>query len=158
MAQKQEHYLVKWEIDIYSDSPKEAAIEALKIMRDKDSEALIFDVHHTKSNGTYSLDLMSEVYSNLNKIEYIQNVIKEYGDFSTYDVEADTSPCINQLGETLLIIERFYLHKVEAVTYIGSREETNEYLKYEDLDPEIITEILVLAKTWKEQEIERLCN
>jgi hypothetical protein len=59
MAQKLEHHLVKWEIDIYANSPKEAVIEALKIMRDKDSEALCFDVYHSKSNSNHSIDLIS---------------------------------------------------------------------------------------------------
>ena len=37
-------YLVKWEIDIWANSPKEAAKEALKIQRDPNSKAVVFKV------------------------------------------------------------------------------------------------------------------
>jgi len=37
-------YLVRWEIDIDADNPEEAAEEALKIQRDTESWALVFDV------------------------------------------------------------------------------------------------------------------
>ena len=37
-------YLVKWEIAIWANSPKEAAKEVLKIQRDPNSEAVVFKV------------------------------------------------------------------------------------------------------------------
>ena len=37
-------YLVTWEIEIDAKSPKDAAKKALKIQRDKNSTALVFDV------------------------------------------------------------------------------------------------------------------
>ena len=38
-------YRVKWEIDIEADSPRQAAIEALKIQRDPNSLATVFEVN-----------------------------------------------------------------------------------------------------------------
>lgn len=38
------HFVVKWEIDIWADSPKEAAEQAREIMHDKDSIANYFTV------------------------------------------------------------------------------------------------------------------
>jgi len=53
------NYRVKWEIDIEADSPEEAAKESLKIQRDPDSVATIFDV--TDDNGvTTEIDLNPE--------------------------------------------------------------------------------------------------
>lgn len=53
------NYRVKWEIDIEADSPEEAAKEALKIQRDPDSVATIFDV--IDDNGvTIQIDLNPE--------------------------------------------------------------------------------------------------
>ncbi len=37
-------YLVTWEIDLFADSPREAAEQALAIQRDPDSVATVFDV------------------------------------------------------------------------------------------------------------------
>ena len=39
-------YRVSWTIEVEADSPEEAAREALEIQRDRDSEALFFDVWH----------------------------------------------------------------------------------------------------------------
>ena len=37
-------YLVRWEIEIDAETPREAAAEALKIMRDAESTATVFKV------------------------------------------------------------------------------------------------------------------
>ena len=57
-------YVVKWEIDVTATCPREAAKEAMMIMQDKDSEALVFtvnstDKHNKKSSDTY-VDLDEE--------------------------------------------------------------------------------------------------
>ena len=39
-----QEYRVMWEIDIYANSSKEAAEEALRIQRDEDSIATVFEV------------------------------------------------------------------------------------------------------------------
>ena len=51
-------YLVKWEIDIWANSPKEAAKEALKIQRDPNSEAVVFKVleNETPCNDDYPFE------------------------------------------------------------------------------------------------------
>lgn len=38
------HFVVKWEIDVWADSPEEAAEQAREIMQDKDSTANYFTV------------------------------------------------------------------------------------------------------------------
>lgn len=43
-------YLVKWEIDINADSPREAAEKALEIHRDPDSVATFFKVIHPEDD------------------------------------------------------------------------------------------------------------
>lgn len=54
-------YLVKWEIDIEADSPKEAAYEAWKIQQRHDSEALVFDVVTQATGKEEKIDLLEEV-------------------------------------------------------------------------------------------------
>lgn len=43
MAEKKEFH-VKWEIEVWAESPYEAAVEALKIQRDPASAATLFEV------------------------------------------------------------------------------------------------------------------
>lgn len=40
-------YRVGWEVDVFADSPAEAAMEARRIQLDPDSDALCFDVRET---------------------------------------------------------------------------------------------------------------
>jgi hypothetical protein len=53
-------YRVVWEIDIWAESPFEAAKEALAIQRDPESIATVFKIY-TSSNPeyTYTIDLMA---------------------------------------------------------------------------------------------------
>ncbi len=52
-------YRVIWEIDVEADNPYDAAIEALKIQRDVESEALYFSVTERKSNTTTEIDILN---------------------------------------------------------------------------------------------------
>jgi hypothetical protein len=50
-------YHVVWEIDVYAESPREAAKEAQAIQQDKDSMATVFDVTEEDSDKTVRIDL-----------------------------------------------------------------------------------------------------
>jgi hypothetical protein len=50
-------YRVVWEIDIYAQSPREAAKEARAIQQDKDSTATVFDVAEEDGDKTVRIDL-----------------------------------------------------------------------------------------------------
>ena len=50
-------YHVVWEIDIYAQSPREAAKEAQAIQQDKDSTATVFDVTEEDGHKTVRIDL-----------------------------------------------------------------------------------------------------
>ena len=54
-----QHYLVTWEIDIYADSPWEAAEKAWDHMRALDSSANVFEVIDANGVGTI-IDLSEE--------------------------------------------------------------------------------------------------
>lgn len=84
-------------------------------------------------------------------IKKIKAIIADYGAFTTADVEAMSSPVIKTLGkDTCQLAERFDLHKVEAVIYVHESETGSDYISYEDLDKNTLTEILSLAKDWKD--------
>jgi hypothetical protein len=48
---------VVWEIDIYAQSPREAAKEAQAIQQDKDAMATVFDVTEEDSDKAVRIDL-----------------------------------------------------------------------------------------------------
>ncbi len=54
-------YHVVWEIDVYAESPREAAKEAQAIQQDKDAMATVFDVAEEDSDKTVRIDLAEEI-------------------------------------------------------------------------------------------------
>jgi hypothetical protein len=58
---KQKQYLVTWEIDITADSPREAAIEAMILQQDKNSEAVAFTVKEQATGELVDVDLLEEL-------------------------------------------------------------------------------------------------
>ncbi|RPH88513.1 MAG: hypothetical protein EHM66_00460 [Deltaproteobacteria bacterium] len=50
-------YKVTWEIDIDAETPKAAAIDALRIQRDSSSSATVFTVYSQKGTTTHTIDL-----------------------------------------------------------------------------------------------------
>jgi hypothetical protein len=52
-------YRVQWDIDIDADSPKQAAEEALKIHRDHNSIATVFNVREWGTLDLRKIDLQS---------------------------------------------------------------------------------------------------
>ncbi len=88
-------------------------------------------------------------------IQKIKAIINEHGSFTTAEVNAESSPCIASLGRTCQLAESFYKDKVEVITYNNDREDgVSDYIKYEDIKNAQLTEILELAKKYKEQETE----
>jgi hypothetical protein len=51
-------YLVLWEIEVIADSPEDAAREAQKIQRDRDSIATVYDVAPIDGGAVIRVDLM----------------------------------------------------------------------------------------------------
>jgi len=84
-------------------------------------------------------------------IEKIDAIISEYGIFTTADVSADSSPCINSMKGCVQLAERFDGNGVTAITYETryDNEISEEDIPYEDLSGEVLKEILVLAREWK---------
>lgn len=56
----QREYLVTWAIDIYAESPEEAAREALRIQRDPDNIATVFEIRLGDESTTVDLAALDE--------------------------------------------------------------------------------------------------
>lgn len=81
-------------------------------------------------------------------IEKIKTIIKEWGSFNTAEVEADCSPCVNNIGRFTALAERFG-DDVEVVVYNEDGNEMDSYsLEYEELTIDILNEILILADNY----------
>jgi hypothetical protein len=80
-------------------------------------------------------------------IKKIKSIIKEFGSFTTADIEAESSPCILSRKGINVLCESFYYDNVEAVTYDRHDEEIEtERINYEDLKKDVLEEILTLAE------------
>ena len=53
-------YLVKWEVDLWADSPEEAARQAREVQLDKGSTATCFNIVDNSKNKQFFIDLEKE--------------------------------------------------------------------------------------------------
>ena len=82
-------------------------------------------------------------------IKEIKRIIKEHGEFSTKDVEADSSPLYFAIGITILTIESFGLLSVKVHTTIDGDVKDYSNADYEMLSDDNLYEILQLAEDWE---------
>lgn len=146
-------YEVIWRVDIEATSPEQAAEIARAMQTRPGTTATVFEV--TPSGGSLSemvevdLDQIDQMAEDVARIVAI---IKEHGEFSTMDVEADSSPSIGHLGEVCQLAEFFTEGGATVTTYDGSIElhETEmTYGEIADKNPEAIADILLLAENWE---------
>lgn len=87
-------------------------------------------------------------------ISTIWGIINNYGPFSTYEVEADYSPCVNSMGSFVALAEYFELDEVEISVYEPesfSSDSIQDYkVTYNDLTVPVLLDILKMARTWKQ--------
>jgi hypothetical protein len=83
-------------------------------------------------------------------IKQIKAIIKEHGDFTTAEINAESSPCVSSKPGRNELVESFNYDKVEVVTYDRNDEEIDsENVHYEDLSKDVLEEILILAQNWE---------
>lgn len=84
------------------------------------------------------------------KIQKIKEIIKEWGGFSSGELEAD-SPLLNSMGKDhFQLVERFDLDSVDVNTYVHDTNTDCEYMSYEDLPDSVIDDIYELALDYRE--------
>lgn len=79
------------------------------------------------------------------QITEIKRIIAEWGTTTASELELDSSPCINSLGNgknnVSKLVEMFNSDHITAVTYHDQNELGEEDIVYEDLSEDIIDEI-----------------
>jgi hypothetical protein len=94
-------------------------------------------------------------------IKKIQAIIKEHGDFTTAEINAESSPCVYSKKGRNELCESFNYDKVEVVTYDSNDEEIDsDDVLYEDLKKDVLEEILFLAEIWEAESLqtEKRCS
>lgn len=81
----------------------------------------------------------------------IQAIIKEFGDFTTADIEASCDVSIPVIGNHIHLASRFYYDKADVEVYEdGGENEIDEYdLNYWDMDIDTLTEVLEYANQYE---------
>jgi hypothetical protein len=92
-----------------------------------------------------------------NLIIKINNIVEEYGSFSTWDVEADCSPCVQSMGSLVALAETFHKDQADVTIYdpesFSSDGMETYVMSYTDMSKDNLKDILELAKTFKKLEV-----
>jgi len=89
-----------------------------------------------------------------NVIRDIQEILEHMEDqtgedcITTAELEAPSSPCLAADGDYSRLAETFYKDGADVVSYIGSTETKSEFIKYEELDYEVLVQIKELVSNW----------
>lgn len=88
-------------------------------------------------------------------ISQIRTIIENYGSFTTFDVDADSSPIIGTLGSAFMLAENFELNGVDGYLYLNGDENERdiEFILYENLSLDCLEEILLLAQSYEAEEM-----
>jgi type II secretory pathway component PulL len=88
-------------------------------------------------------------------IKKIKTIIKEFGSFTTADVQAESSPNVASLKGINQLVESFNQNNVEVVTYDRNDDEIDtDIMNYEELSKDVLEEILYLAEIFEAEEIQ----
>ena len=135
-------------VDIPADTPEDKIEQAARDAARAEGYEFVFC-------GVYCIPPMDDQpyepeKSKEEKITRIKEILKEWSPegVSTMELEAQTSPCISQTGQTYQLVERFALDCVSVFTYVGSVETSEDELSYEELAEEVIDEILDLLEDY----------
>jgi hypothetical protein len=83
-------------------------------------------------------------------IKRIKAIIKEHGEFTTAEINAESSPCVSSKKGRNELCESFSFDGVEVITYDNNDNEIDtETVDYESLSKDIIEEIYILAEQYE---------
>lgn len=84
-------------------------------------------------------------------ISAIKNIIDEFGMFTTFDVESESSPIIGTLGSAIMLGEEFMLNGVNGYLYLNGdeNERSVDFFTYKELSIDCLQDILNLANIYQ---------
>lgn len=87
----EKHYLVNWPIDIWAETPEDAATQAMKIQRDPKSIAKVFDVKDDDGKIT-TIDLQDDPEKELRILWDLLGVPKKRQDAIIREIKEKAKP------------------------------------------------------------------
>jgi hypothetical protein len=91
-----------------------------------------------------------DIINDINLIVQIREIINKYGEFSTLQATADTSPCFCVQGGLTHLVEDFSLEGAKVYVYSGEEVIDKYDICYTDLDDEQLRQIVAIGEKWKE--------
>lgn len=84
-------------------------------------------------------------------IDDIQKIVKEFGSFTTADIEASCDVSIPTIGNHIHLANIFNYDDAEVEVYEdGGENEIDSYsISYRDMDIDILCEVLIYAQQWE---------
>ena len=86
-------------------------------------------------------------------ISKINNIINEYGSFSSYEVDGAFSPCHQSMGNLVALAESFDENQADVTIYDPSSHSSDGMetypVLYTDMKKDLLKDILSLAKDFK---------
>lgn len=111
---------------------------------------------NTADKGEYEciLAYLKDKYPNADKetiIRKIQAIVREYGHFTTADIDADCDVSIPVIGNHIHLANGFNYSEADVEVYEdGGENEIDSYsLNYWDMDIDTLTEVLEYANQWE---------
>lgn len=85
-------------------------------------------------------------------IKKIKEIIETFGSFTTADLEAEVSPCIDSIGDgSYKLLEEFNVDDVRADSYEQDENTSQAYIGYDTIETDTLKDILNLAELWAEK-------
>jgi hypothetical protein len=147
--------------DIDAKNPLEATKKILKWLSEAD--AMIYDVTNELTQEKFTVDLSEDdadavlpnndnpMFIKNKLIDDIQKIVKEFGSFSTADIEASCDVSISSIGNHIHLASFFKYDSADVDVYNdGNENEIDQYnLSYWDMDIDTLTEVLEYANQYE---------
>jgi hypothetical protein len=147
---------VQIQFDVNSDTDEDIKNEVIHLLGSMsqtlakyhmDNDPLIF----TNSIDSSDFEVHTPEDERTEKIARIKEIIGEWGETSTAELEASSSPCISSTGNrpnVSVLVERFGEDKVGVFTYVDETETSEDELTYEELSDDVLDNILDLLEDY----------
>ena len=143
-------------------NPLDVAKEVSEWLKDG-AENMIYDVTNDTTGEKFTVDLSEDdadavlpnndnpVIQKNKLIDDIQKIVKEFGSFSTADINADCDVSIPTIGNHIHLANIFNYDDAEVEVYEdGGENEIDSYsLSYRDMEIEQLQEVFEFAQQWE---------
>jgi hypothetical protein len=158
-------YLVLKEIKLYICILNQKTMVSIKINEEVKSvlevpellRKIAGDIEDGFTSGHYPHWELVNVSDRDEKIRRIQEIISEWGQVTSGELELESSPCVNSNGGVVQLIEKFEFKGVDVYTYHNDIEINSDFVPYNELSDDILDEVSDILEQY-DVEQEKLFN